>query len=154
MRDRVFCGTVMKTTTFNKITEGDEVLFYPRSVMSPPEHAKVEKVTTSRFMVRGTYFDRKKGYACGHGQNPYPPVVQLIKKGAAAETNSPFPVAAEAPRAVLNRMLEQLADLETQIMTQVHKLESAGMSVVEEPPAPTAAEPQAASTEAEATKQE
>jgi hypothetical protein len=137
----------MKNTAFNKLNVGDEVLFYPRSVLSPPEHAHVEKITSSRVLIRGIYFDRKKGYACGHGQDAYPPVIQLIKKGAAAETNSPFTtLAGEAPRVVLNRMLEQLADLETKIVDMANKIE-------EEPAPEPTPEAQPVATESE-VKQE
>lgn len=114
---------VMKNIPFNKLNVGDEILFFPRSVISPPEHAHVEKVTSSRILIRGVYFDRKKGYACGHGQDAYPPVIQVIKKGAAAETNSPFVMTGENPRLILNRMLEQLADLETKITDMAKKIE-------------------------------
>lgn len=60
-----------------KLHEGDQVILYPRSYVLPPKVVKIEKVTPHRIQVAGIYFDRKKGYACGHGQDPFPPALQV-----------------------------------------------------------------------------
>ncbi len=68
------------TDQLKKLNEGDPVLFYPASYAKPPVKAKVERVTRNRVIVKGVAFDKSKGYACGHGQDPLPPALKVELK--------------------------------------------------------------------------
>jgi hypothetical protein len=155
--------TAMKQPPFNKLTVGDPVLFYPRSALQPPEETTVEAVSRVRFRVKGVYFDRAKGYACGFARHPYPPAVAIVKKGAAAETNSPFrmvggtaPALEDAPpRVILDRMLQELSELEKKIMAYADKIEKEQTTPpFETTTSPQPLPPEVAAMEAEASKQE
>lgn len=70
-------STATLVKSLQKLHEGDPVLFYPHSYAAKPIKAKVERVTKNRVIVKGVAFDKRKGYACGHGQDALPPAIEV-----------------------------------------------------------------------------